>query len=139
MDRRAAHATDSLARACVRARARAAAQVALGACAVRDVAVRVLTRVVGHYPASNTLLIDCGWTGCSAQGAATGYGGFPEHPELRIVNLKQVTLTQTVPLTPSAQPLPRAARADDRQPRAGMRRGELERRRAARLRAVPHR
>jgi hypothetical protein len=24
------------------------------------------------------------------QGAATGYGGFPEHPELRISNLKQV-------------------------------------------------
>ena len=42
-------------------------QVALGTCAVRDVAVRVLTRVVGHYPSSNTLLIDCGWTGCSAQ------------------------------------------------------------------------
>lgn len=64
-------------------------QVALGSCSLGDVAVRVLTRVVGHYPASNTLLIDCGWTGCSAQGAATGYGGFPEHPELRIANLKQ--------------------------------------------------
>lgn len=29
-----------------------------------------------------------GWT--ASQGAATGYGGFPEHPELRISNLKQV-------------------------------------------------
>ena len=29
---------------------------------------QVLTRVVGHYPKSNTLLIDCGWTGASAQG-----------------------------------------------------------------------
>ena len=51
--------------------------------------MRVLTRVVGHYPKSNTLLIDCGWTGASAQGKEAGYGAFPLHPELRIANLKQ--------------------------------------------------
>ena len=61
----------------------------LGACTVDDIAVRVLTRVVGHYPKSNTLLVDCGWTGTSAQGAAHGYGLFPAHPELRVLNLKQ--------------------------------------------------
>uniref|UniRef100_A0A0D3I343 D-serine dehydratase-like domain-containing protein n=1 Tax=Emiliania huxleyi (strain CCMP1516) TaxID=280463 RepID=A0A0D3I343_EMIH1 len=64
---------------------------------------QVLTRVVGHYPKSNTLLIDCGWTGASAQGKESGtaacrdlgqsresgYGCFPLNPELRIANLKQ--------------------------------------------------
>lgn len=64
-------------------------QLALGSCTVDDIAVRVLTRVVGHYPKANTLLIDCGWTGASAQGRAAGFGGFPEHPQLRIHNLKQ--------------------------------------------------
>ena len=44
---------------------------------------------VGHYPKSNTLLIDCGWTGASAQGKESGYGVFPSRPELRIANLKQ--------------------------------------------------
>jgi D-serine deaminase-like pyridoxal phosphate-dependent protein len=42
-----------------------------------DIAVRVLTRVVGHYPKSNTLLVDMGWT---AQGGGQGkdlnYGAF---------------------------------------------------------------
>ena len=47
-------------------------QVGLGACAVSDIAVRVLTRVVGHYPRCNSLLIDCGWTGASAQGKHAG-------------------------------------------------------------------
>jgi D-serine deaminase-like pyridoxal phosphate-dependent protein len=64
-------------------------QVAIGACELKDVAVRVLTRIVGHYPRSNTLLIDCGWTGASAQGKSAGYGCFPTNPELTITNLKQ--------------------------------------------------
>jgi D-serine deaminase-like pyridoxal phosphate-dependent protein len=64
-------------------------QATLGSCSVDDVAVRVLTRVVGNYAKSNTLLVDCGWTGASAQGADAGYGGFPDHPELRIAQLKQ--------------------------------------------------
>ena len=64
-------------------------QVGLGACTVDDIAVRVLTRVVGHYRKSNTLLIDCGWTGASAQGKEQGYGFFPRAPELQIANLKQ--------------------------------------------------
>ena len=84
-------------------------QVSLGACTTADVAVRVLTRIVGHYPASNTMLIDCGWTGCSAQGAAVGYGGFPENPELRIINLKQecgeVTSTDDSPIDYTKYPI----------------------------------
>ncbi|KAH8061689.1 D-serine ammonia-lyase [Aureococcus anophagefferens] len=62
----------------------------LGSCAsVDDVAVRVITRVVGHYKRSNILLIDAGWTGLSAQGKECGYGAIPKHPELAIVTLKQ--------------------------------------------------
>ena len=42
-------------------------QARLGACdRDAEVACRVLTRVVGHYARSNTLLVDLGWTGCSA-------------------------------------------------------------------------
>lgn len=35
----------------------------IGSCSLDDVAVRVLTRVIGHSPHRNQLLIDCGWTG----------------------------------------------------------------------------
>ena len=65
-------------------------QLKLGSCAsVDDIAVRVITRVVGHYKRSNILLIDAGWTGLSAQGKECGYGAIPKHPELAIVTLKQ--------------------------------------------------
>eukprot|EP00936_MAST-01D_sp_MAST-1D-sp1_P002510 g2510.t1 len=67
-----------------------AMQVSLASCSSdADVAVRIATRVVGHYPRTNMLLIDLGWTGCSAQGAESGYGWFEGHPELRIATLKQ--------------------------------------------------
>ena len=36
-------------------------QSILGAATESDIAVRVLTRVIGHYPATNMLLIDLGW------------------------------------------------------------------------------
>jgi D-serine deaminase-like pyridoxal phosphate-dependent protein len=49
-----------------------ASGVLAGACADEDVAARVLTRVIGHYPAQNMMLVDLGWTGCSAQGAELG-------------------------------------------------------------------
>ena len=52
-------------------------QVALGSCAADDVAVRVLTRVVGHYPKTNTLQVDMGWAAQGGgQGAAEHYGAF---------------------------------------------------------------
>lgn len=35
----------------------------IGSCSLDDVAVRVLTRVIGHCPHRNQLLIDCGWAG----------------------------------------------------------------------------
>merc|ERR1711920_14645 len=64
-------------------------QVKLGSCKVEDVAVRVCTRIIGHYPKRNMLLIDCGWTGASAQGKEHGYGAIDGHPELKIILLKQ--------------------------------------------------
>lgn len=38
-------------------------QSVIGSCSLEDVAVRVLTRVIGHCPHRNQLLIDCGWSG----------------------------------------------------------------------------
>lgn len=40
---------------------------------MEDVAVRVLTRVIGHYPHRNELLVDCGWTALSHD----SYGQLP--------------------------------------------------------------
>lgn len=64
-------------------------QVRIGSCSVRDIAVRVLTRVVGHYPKRGKMLVDLGWTGVSAQGEHAGFGSFVEEPSLRMVKLKQ--------------------------------------------------
>lgn len=61
----------------------------IGACQTQDIAARVLTRIIGHYPKQNMLLIDLGWTGCSAQGKEAGYGEFLGNPELKIGVLKQ--------------------------------------------------
>ena len=84
-------------------------QLRLGACTMENIAVRIVTRVVGHYPKSNTMLIDCGWTGASAQGAEHGYGLFPKHPELLILNLKQecgeVSTSDGAPLDYSRYPI----------------------------------
>jgi len=64
-------------------------QSGIGSCQLADVALRVLTRVVGHYESRNTLQVDVGWTGLSAQGSANFYGMIMDHPELAITNLKQ--------------------------------------------------
>ena len=64
-------------------------QAGIGSCALEDVATRVATRVIGHYPKQQMLLIDLGWTGCSAQGSEHGYGHFYGHPELTLKVLKQ--------------------------------------------------
>ena len=63
-------------------------QLNLGSCALGDIAVRVLVRVIGHYRESNMILIDCGWTGLSAQGGDHGYGKIIGH-DLVIDCLKQ--------------------------------------------------
>ncbi|KAM4604897.1 D-serine dehydratase [Polymixia lowei] len=67
-------------------------QSLIGSCSLTDVAVRVLTRVIGHCPHRNQLLIDCGWTGLSLDGAGklpTGYAMIEGHPNLKLLSMTQ--------------------------------------------------
>lgn len=70
-------------------------QYLIGSCSKEDIACKVLTRVVGHYPKTNKIQIDCGWTGTSAQGKEFGYGCIEDSEELVIENLKQEAGTVT--------------------------------------------
>ncbi|XP_058035962.1 D-serine dehydratase-like [Ahaetulla prasina] len=67
-------------------------QMMIGSCQLEDVAIRVWTRVIGHYPHRNQLLVDCGWTGLSLHSLGllpTGFALVDGHP-----NLKLLTMTQ---------------------------------------------
>uniref|UniRef100_A0A673B6H9 Zgc:162816 n=1 Tax=Sphaeramia orbicularis TaxID=375764 RepID=A0A673B6H9_9TELE len=67
-------------------------QSLIGSCSLEDVAVRVLTRVIGHCPHRNQLLVDCGWTGLSLDGAGklpTGYAVIEGHPDLKLLSMTQ--------------------------------------------------
>uniref|UniRef100_A0A3Q0RS19 Zgc:162816 n=1 Tax=Amphilophus citrinellus TaxID=61819 RepID=A0A3Q0RS19_AMPCI len=69
-----------------------AQQSMIGSCCLEDVAVRVLTRVIGHCPHRNQLLIDCGWAGISLDGAGklpTGYAVIEGHPNLKLLSMTQ--------------------------------------------------
>jgi len=65
-----------------------------------DIAVRVLTRVIGSYPDRGQILIDCGWTGLSLDSLgklSTGYCFFEGHPNLKLVKMSQeVGIVQAV-------------------------------------------
>ena len=52
-------------------------QVMLGSCGLGSVAGKVITRVIGHYPERNQMLVDCGFTGLTKQGK-----GCQEHPQM---------------------------------------------------------
>ena len=63
-------------------------QYSLGSCDVRDIAGRVATRVTGHYPHRNQLLIDAGFLATSHDGAnklphGASYGCFDNEPNLK--------------------------------------------------------
>jgi D-serine deaminase-like pyridoxal phosphate-dependent protein len=76
-------------------------QAAIGNCRLRDVALTVLTTVVGHYPEEKKLLIDAGGLSFSRDPGPThmdpecGYGAFfsedktREYPTLRLINISQ--------------------------------------------------
>ncbi|XP_062998701.1 D-serine dehydratase-like [Elgaria multicarinata webbii] len=67
-------------------------QMMIGSCQLEDIAVRVLTRVIGHYPHRNQLLVDCGWTGLSLHSLGqlpTGYALVDGHPDLKLVEMTQ--------------------------------------------------
>jgi D-serine deaminase-like pyridoxal phosphate-dependent protein len=71
-------------------------QVASGSCGLDDVAVYVVARVVGRYPATNSLLVDAG--GCALH---KDTGGLPDwasvmgHPSLTVTKLTQEVGTVT--------------------------------------------
>ena len=58
----------------------------VGSCTKDDIAIRVATRVVGHYPDRNQILVDCGFLGLSHDGKGAIPGGawcaVDNHPEL---------------------------------------------------------
>lgn len=67
-------------------------QTQLGSCRPEEVAIRVLTRVIGHYPHRGQLLVDCGWAALSLHGRDQGPPGcaaIEGHPRLRLVGLTQ--------------------------------------------------
>nr|XP_056713488.1 D-serine dehydratase-like [Euleptes europaea] len=67
-------------------------QMTIGSCQLTDIAVRVLTRVIGHYPHRNQMLVDCGWTGLSLHSLGqlpTGYALVEGHPNLKLVGMSQ--------------------------------------------------
>uniref|UniRef100_A0A8C5JCC3 D-serine dehydratase-like domain-containing protein n=1 Tax=Junco hyemalis TaxID=40217 RepID=A0A8C5JCC3_JUNHY len=67
-------------------------QTQLGSCRPEEVAIRVLSRVIGHYPHRGQLLLDCGWAALSLHGreqGAAGCAAIEGHPQLRLVGLTQ--------------------------------------------------
>ena len=62
-------------------------QFVAGSCELNDIAVKVATRVTGHYPHRNQLIVDAGWMAMSLDGHGklpTGsYCVFVDHPDLR--------------------------------------------------------
>jgi D-serine deaminase-like pyridoxal phosphate-dependent protein len=68
-------------------------QNVIGACALEDIAVRVGSRVIGHYPHRNQLLIDAGWTAMSLDGQGALPNGsfclFEGEPNLRLMKMTQ--------------------------------------------------
>ncbi|XP_048385777.1 D-serine dehydratase [Stegostoma tigrinum] len=67
-------------------------QMMIGSCQMDDIAVRVLTRVIGHYPHRNQMLVDCGWTALSLDSLGklpTGYALIEGHPEQKLVGMTQ--------------------------------------------------
>ena len=61
-------------------------QCMAGSCSKNDVAIRVATRVIGHYPNRNQILVDCGFLGLSHDGKGAIPNGalcvIDKHPEL---------------------------------------------------------
>ena len=64
-----------------------AQQLSIGSCVEKDIAAKVATRVMGHYPHRNQLLVDCGFTALSHDGKGQLKEGswclIEGHPELK--------------------------------------------------------
>lgn len=67
----------------------------IGVCQYKDCAATVLTRIIGHYPKENRMLIDAGALALSKDRGAihinpdAGYGYIKENPNLKIDGLSQ--------------------------------------------------
>ncbi|XP_031562465.1 uncharacterized protein LOC116298221 [Actinia tenebrosa] len=70
-------------------------QTLTGSCKIENVAVKVLTRVIGVYPSKGQILVDCGFTALSQDGMRRlpqdNFCFIDGHP-----NLKMVALTQEI-------------------------------------------
>jgi D-serine deaminase-like pyridoxal phosphate-dependent protein len=70
-------------------------QADIGSCQTKDVAARVLTTVVAHYPDHNQILIDAGALALSKDLGADhldneiAYGGVSGHPNLKLYSISQ--------------------------------------------------
>lgn len=63
-----------------------AQQYTIGSCTLDDIACTVATRVIGHYPHRNQLLIDCGFAALTKQGMGLLPGGcviFRDHADIK--------------------------------------------------------
>lgn len=79
-----------------------AQQLDLGSCTEKEIAVRVATRIIGHKPHLNQLLIDCGWEGLSLDGGPdklpSGYAVIQGEPNLKLIGMTQ-EIGKIVPIT----------------------------------------
>ncbi|XP_063223800.1 D-serine dehydratase-like isoform X2 [Bacillus rossius redtenbacheri] len=70
-----------------------AQQESIGSCTFDDLACRVMTRVIGHYPSANYMLIDCGFTALTKQGfnllKTPGFSVIQGEPNLKVTALTQ--------------------------------------------------
>jgi D-serine deaminase-like pyridoxal phosphate-dependent protein len=63
----------------------------LGVCGAEDVAISVVTSVIGHQPERGWLLVDAGWMALSGDKGRgdSGYGMVAGHPDLIVVSANQ--------------------------------------------------
>uniref|UniRef100_A0A914W7B3 D-serine dehydratase-like domain-containing protein n=1 Tax=Plectus sambesii TaxID=2011161 RepID=A0A914W7B3_9BILA len=61
----------------------------IGSCSKQEIACTIATRIIGHYPERNELLIDCGFTARTKQGMDVCAAVFKDHSELRLVGMTQ--------------------------------------------------
>ena len=62
------------------------AQVNIGSCTQEDIAAKVLTRIISHYPEKGQMLIDCGWLALTLDSLGklpTGFCVFEGEPNLK--------------------------------------------------------
>lgn len=70
-------------------------QADIGSCSLDECAAMVLSRIVGHYPARNQMIVDAGALALSKDPGADHmhetitYGHVVDHPELKILGLSQ--------------------------------------------------